>query len=46
MLDAELAKEVKKDPVVEFEIPKRVSLEHDVDSSQQDTLMVRMWNFS
>lgn len=46
MLDAELAKEVKKDPVVEFEIPKRIFLEHDVDSSQQDTLMVRMWNFS
>lgn len=46
MLDAEVAKEVKKDPVVEFEMPKRIFLEHDADSLQQDSLVVRMWDFS
>lgn len=46
MLDAELAKDVKKAPVVEFEIPKRIFLEYDPDSPQQDSLVVQMWNFS
>ena len=46
MLDAELAKEVKKAPVVEFEIPKRIFLKHDPDSLQQDGPLVQMWDFS
>ena len=46
MLDAELAKDVKKAPVVEFDIPKRIFLMQDADSLQQDSLLVQMWDFS
>lgn len=45
MLDAELAKEMKKAPVVEFEIPKRIFLKHDPDSLPQDSLLVQVWDF-
>ncbi|SLM40717.1 Nucleolar complex protein 4 [Lasallia pustulata] len=46
MLDAELAKDVKKAPVVEFDIPKRIFLTQEADSLQPDSLLVQMWDFS
>ncbi|KAI9880321.1 MAG: hypothetical protein M1830_004200 [Pleopsidium flavum] len=46
MLDAELSKDIKKAPVIEYEIPKRIFMEHDVDAPQQDCLLVKLWDFS
>jgi U3 small nucleolar RNA-associated protein 19 len=46
MLDAELLKEVKKAPVVEFEIPKKVYMEHGMISGIEDSLLVKLWDFS
>ena len=46
MLDAELAKDVKKTPIVEYEIPKKIFMKHDTDSPQQDSLLVQLWDFS
>lgn len=46
MLDAELSKEVKKAPVVEFEIPKNIFMKQDVGSNIEDSLLVKLWNFS
>lgn len=45
MLDAELLKEVKKTPVVEFEIPKKIFTKQDIPSDAKDSLLVKMWNF-
>jgi U3 small nucleolar RNA-associated protein 19 len=46
MLDAELSKEVKKAPVVEYEIPKKIFMKQDVGSGVEDSLMVKLWDFS
>jgi U3 small nucleolar RNA-associated protein 19 len=46
MLDAELSKDLRKPPVVEYEIPKKIFLKHDSDSAQQDSLLVKLWDFS
>ena len=46
MLDAELGKEVKKAPEVEYEIPKRIFLPYGEDEEKQDSLLVRLWDFS
>jgi U3 small nucleolar RNA-associated protein 19 len=46
MLEAELSKEVKKAPVVEFEIPKRILIKQDVGSEVEDSLLVKLWSFS
>ncbi len=46
MLDAELSKDLRKSPVVEYEIPKKIFMKHDGDSAQQDSLLVRLWDFS
>ncbi|EJT81998.1 nucleolar complex protein 4 [Gaeumannomyces tritici R3-111a-1] len=45
LLDGELSKEIKRSPVVEFQIPKRVLLPHDRESGQQDSLLVKLWDF-
>lgn len=45
MLDAELDKEVKKAPVVEFEIPKRIFMKQDAEAGIEDSLLVKLWNF-
>lgn len=45
LLDAELSKQVKKPPVVEFMIPKRVFLPHDPESGVEDNLVTKLWNF-
>ncbi|KAI4278704.1 MAG: hypothetical protein LQ337_000813 [Flavoplaca oasis] len=45
MLSAELAKEVKKPPVVEYEIPKKIFFSNP-DAAKGDSLLVRLWDFS
>lgn len=46
MLEAELAKEVKKTPVIEFEIPKRIFLKQDAASKVEDSLLVKLWDLN
>jgi U3 small nucleolar RNA-associated protein 19 len=46
MLEGELAKEVKKEPVIEFEIPKKIFMKQDVDSGVADSLLVKLWDFN
>jgi U3 small nucleolar RNA-associated protein 19 len=46
MLDAELSKEVKKAPVVEYEIPKRIFTKQEAGSGIEDSLLVKLWDFS
>ena len=46
MLDAELEKDIKKAPEVEYEIPKRIFLKHEVGSGKEDSLLVKLWDFS
>lgn len=40
-----MGKEVKKPPVVEFQIPKRVFLPNDADSGLEDSLAVKLIDF-
>jgi U3 small nucleolar RNA-associated protein 19 len=46
MLDAELLKEVKKAPVVEYEIPKKIFMKREAGSSVEDSILVKLWDFS
>jgi U3 small nucleolar RNA-associated protein 19 len=46
LLGDELKNEVKKPPVVEFEIPKKILMKHDVESGIEDSLLVKLWDFS
>ena len=45
MIAAELAKEIKKPPEVEYQIPKRIFTKNEPDSGQTDSLLVEMWDF-
>ncbi|KAF7506620.1 hypothetical protein GJ744_011552 [Endocarpon pusillum] len=48
MLDSELAKEAKKEPVVEWRIPKRIFTRAEVDEEGQEgegNLITRLWDF-
>lgn len=45
LLDAEIAKDIKKAPVVEFHIPKRVFLPQDEPTTNPDSLLVKLWDF-
>jgi U3 small nucleolar RNA-associated protein 19 len=45
MLEAEYSKEVKKIPVIEFEIPKRIFLNQDAASGVEDSLLVKTVDF-
>ncbi|OLN87906.1 hypothetical protein CCHL11_00306 [Colletotrichum chlorophyti] len=45
LLEAEMTKQVKKPPVLEFQIPKRVFLPNDAESGVQDNLVMKLWNF-
>ncbi|PHH88008.1 hypothetical protein CDD83_8131 [Cordyceps sp. RAO-2017] len=45
LLEAELAKDIKKAPVVEFHIPKKVFLPHEASSGMADSLLVRLIDF-
>jgi len=46
MLEAELSKDVKKAPVVEYEIPKRIFMNQDEGSGVENSLLVKLWDFS
>ena len=46
MLDAELSRKIKKPPEIEYEIPKKIFMRHDIDSAKEDSLLVRLWNFN
>ncbi len=45
MLNAELSKEIKKAPVVEYEIPKKIFFRNP-DPGKSDSLLVQLWDFS
>lgn len=40
-----MVKNVKKAPVVEFHIPKRVFLPQDLPAATPDSLLVKLWDF-
>ncbi|RKF63053.1 Nucleolar complex protein 4 [Erysiphe neolycopersici] len=46
MLEAEIHKEVKKAPVVEFEIPTNIFTESDIELTSKNNLITKLWNFS
>ncbi|GAP86312.1 putative nucleolar complex protein 4 [Rosellinia necatrix] len=45
LVEAELSKPVKKAPVVEFMIPKRIFLPNDPATGVEDNLLVKLWEF-
>ncbi|ROT37256.1 nucleolar complex protein [Sodiomyces alkalinus F11] len=45
LLEAEMNKNMKKAPVVEFQIPKRVFLPQDPEAGLEDSLLARLWDF-
>lgn len=45
LLDAEMGKEVKKTPVVEFQIPKRIFMPQDDPAVAPDNFISRLWDF-
>jgi U3 small nucleolar RNA-associated protein 19 len=45
LLDAELAKQVKKAPVVEFMIPKMIFRPAAAGSDEKDSLLTQLWDF-
>ncbi|KAJ2977328.1 hypothetical protein NUW58_g7844 [Xylaria curta] len=45
LIEAELSKSVKKPPVVEFMIPKRIFLPNDPVSGVEDNLIIKLWEF-
>ena len=46
MLDAELSKDIRKAPEIEYEIPKKIFMKHDADTGKEDSLLVKLWDFS
>lgn len=46
MLEAELLKDIKKSPVVEYEIPKQTFFKHDTELGRQDSPVVGLWDFN
>jgi U3 small nucleolar RNA-associated protein 19 len=40
-----MTKEVRKAPVIEFHIPKKVFLPDDGPEPEQDSLLVKLWDF-
>jgi U3 small nucleolar RNA-associated protein 19 len=46
LLEAELHKEVKKPPVVEFMIPKRIFTSAEAGTEERNSLLVDLWDFS
>ncbi|KAK0656798.1 CBF/Mak21 family-domain-containing protein [Cercophora newfieldiana] len=45
LLEAEMSKGVKKPPVVEFMIPKKIFTASDSSAGEQDSLLVNLWDF-
>ena len=46
MLEAELSRNIKKLPEIEYEIPKKIFMRHDINSAKEDSLLVRLWSFN
>ena len=46
MLDGELIKNIKKDPEIEYDIPKKIFGKYDTESGNQDSMLVKLWGFS
>ena len=46
MLDAELSKDIKKPPEIEYEIPKKIFTKDDAETGTDDSLLVKLWDFS
>ncbi|KAK1833794.1 CBF/Mak21 family-domain-containing protein [Podospora conica] len=46
LLEAEMTKEVKKPPVVEFMIPKKIFSRADPTADEKDNLLASLWDFS
>lgn len=40
-----MGKQVRKPPVIEFQIPKKVFLPNEPESGVQDSLVAKLWNF-
>ncbi|KAM0238838.1 hypothetical protein ACHAP5_008581 [Fusarium lateritium] len=46
LFEAEMTKDVKKAPVIEFQIPKKVFTPNEVDGAgEPDSLVVKLWDF-
>ncbi|KAL2118991.1 hypothetical protein VTJ04DRAFT_5950 [Mycothermus thermophilus] len=45
LIEAEMNKEVKKPPVIEFMIPKRIFTKAAPESGESDSLLVSLWDF-
>ncbi|CAM1506667.1 Fc.00g063080.m01.CDS01 [Cosmosporella sp. VM-42] len=45
LLEAEIAKDVRKAPVVEFHIPKKVFIPQEAPTAEPDKLVVKLWDF-
>lgn len=45
LLEAEMGKDVKRAPVVEFHIPKKVFLPQEESTGAPDSLLVKLWDF-
>ena len=46
MLDAELSKNIKKPPEIEYEIPTRIFSKQDTASAKEDSLLAKLWSFT
>lgn len=46
MFEAEIGKDVRRAPVVEFHIPKRVLIPYGPDAETEDKLLVNLWDFA
>lgn len=46
MINAELSKDLKNPPEVEFEIPKKIFTKYEPESGKEDSLLVKLWNFN
>ena len=49
MLEAELSKDVKKPPAVEYNLPKRIFTRYDTESRESlkdNSLMLKLWSLS
>ncbi|KAI9681193.1 MAG: hypothetical protein M1817_002475 [Caeruleum heppii] len=46
MLDAELSRDIKKAPVVEYEMPKKVFRSRTLEDDMPDDPLMRLWDFA